>query len=789
MCRKSLLTITIVFLGLIVNAQNITGKIVTKDGAPAANVSVEVKELQKFSISDESGFFTIGNVKSGTYHVIVSSAGLRTQQQEVTVANRNTSVNFLLVENAGELEEVIVSSKKGLNNQPVSAGKVAIDPMDLPQSITVIGQTVIRDQQSQRLSDVIKNVNGVYLSTTRANTQESFSARGYAFSSTNMFKNGARVNSGTMPEMSSLEKVEVLKGSAAILYGNVAPGGIINMVTKQPKFYNGGEVSFRAGSFGLLKPSFDVFGPISNNLAFRVNGTYEKTDSYRDVVHSERFYINPSLLLKLGERTELLVQGDYLDHNFTPDFGIGSLDNTIIANVPRSNFVGTPWQYNKAKQTTATASLKHEFNNSWSINTTASYQQYKRDYYSTERVQAAANGDWARPLNKILSQEDYVLGNIDLVGKFKTGFAEHTLLTGVDADRYFTTSYTFNNPTIYDSINILNPTKYTPRTDIPAASKLTKLQTPINRVGAYIQDLVSLSAKLKLLVGVRWSLQEGVAATTTYLVKDSISKGKNTQATAFSPRLGLVYKPTENISAFASYSNSFSVNSGTDVFGNALQPSLIDQYEVGVKNDFAKGRFSVNLTLYKIINNNLAQTAQYAADGVTPNNNTALKELAGETTSDGVEVDINAQPVKGLSIIAGYSYNNMRYTHTKQAKGNYVEGERLVNTPAHTANSSIFYTLQKGNLKGLKIGAGAYYTGDRFGGWNNTQQQTQNYSRLIAVKGFTTVDISAGYTFKKVSLMAKVSNLFNTYNYYVHENYSINPIAPRQFISTVAFRF
>jgi iron complex outermembrane receptor protein len=670
----------------------------------------------------------------------------------------------------------------------VTIGKVPIDPMDLPLSITVIGQTVIRDQQSQRLSDVIKNVNGVYLATTRGSAQESFAARGYNFSNSNMFKNGSRVNSGVMPEMSSLEKVEVLKGSAAILYGNVAPGGIINMVTKQPKFEKGGEISLRGGNYGLIKPAVDIFGPINDKLAFRLNGTYENAQSFRDHVKSERFYINPSMLVKLGGHTQLIVQGDYLAHDFTPDFGIGSLADTAIAVVPRGHFVGTPWQYNRVRQTTASALLKHEFNKNWSVNTTASYQLYKRDYYSTERIQARANGDWRRPLNKIESQEDYVMGNIDLVGKFKTGKLEHTLLSGVDADRYFTTTYAFNNPLFYDSLNILDPTKYTARTDIPAASKVTRLETPINRVGAYVQDLVSINSHLKVLVGVRWSRQEAGAPTTSYLLKDSTNKGKGSLASAFSPRLGLVYRPLQHMSFFASYSNSFSLNNGTDIFSNALPPSIIDQYEAGIKNDFFGGKLSANLTFYRIINNNLAQTAPLDKNG-NPNNNTAFKELAGETTSDGIELDINASPIKGMIILAGYSYNNMRFTNTKDAKGNYIEGERLVNTPAHTANTSVFYTIQKGSLKGVKIGAAAFYTGERFGGWNNTQQQTQAFSRLIRVNGFSTVDISAGYTLKKISLMAKLSNLFNTYNYYVHENYSINPIAPRQLIGTLAYRF
>ena len=191
----------------------------------------------------------------------------------------------------------------------------------------------MEDQQVQRLSDVMKNVNGVYLSTARGSTQETFSARGYGLGSNNLFKNGSRVNTGVMPEMSSLERVEVLKGSAAILYGNVAPGGIVNMITKQPRFNWGGEVSMRAGSYDLYKPTVDIYGPISKNVAFRVNGTYEKANSFRDVVHSERYYFNPSFLFKLGKNTELTVQGDYLSHDFTPDFGIGSLDNTKMPDV------------------------------------------------------------------------------------------------------------------------------------------------------------------------------------------------------------------------------------------------------------------------------------------------------------------------------------------------------------------------------------------------------------------------------------------------------------------------
>ncbi|WP_276503101.1 TonB-dependent receptor [Terrimonas pollutisoli] len=790
------------FLTLSANAQNghLQGFIKTSDGKPAAEVYVQLKETRKGTISKADGSYQLSNIPEGKYTIIVSFVGLQAIQKPVVVTSGTTNnLDFSLVENETQLAEIVVTANRSMNERPASIGKLPIKPMDLPQAVVTVGESVIKNQQAQRLSDVIKNVNGVYLGTARASTQEAFYARGYSFSSTNMFKNGSRVNSGAMPEVSSLESVEILKGGAAILYGNVAPGGVLNMVTKKPKFELGGEVSLRAGSYNLFKPTFDIYGPISNKVAYRVNGTFESADSYRDQVSSKRYYVNPSLLFKLGNKTELIVEGDYLKHEFTPDFGIGSLNDSTkgtrpssVPDVPRSRFMGTPWQYNTTDQSTASVTLNHSFNTNWKLNTVVSYQQFKRDYYAVERIQALYTplGDWARPLGRVDTKEKYFTGQVNLNGNFKTGKVEHILLAGVDADRYMTNTYNYDiQGKIYDTINILDPNKYTPRTDIPVATRLTFVETPVNRFGAYVQDLISLSPKIKLLAGVRWSLQESPAATTTYLQKnDSIAKGKFASANAFSPRFGLVYRFKPNVSFFASYSNSFSVNTGLDIYNNVLPPSIIDQYELGVKNIFLDGRLTVNLTAYKIINNNLAQTAQFDKDG-NLNSNSNLKELTGQTTSNGVELDVMANFMKGLSVMAGYSYNNMEYTKTPGNKGSYREGERLVNSPAHTANASVFYTFSHGALNRLKLGAAVYYAGDRFGGWNNTIEQSQNYSRLIPVDGFTTIDISAGYSIKRFSLLAKLSNLTNTYNYYVHENYSINPIAPRQLIATVAYKF
>jgi iron complex outermembrane receptor protein len=776
----------------------ISGTVLTTDGEPASYVLVALKETQSTTYTDEQGDFHFLNLAEGKYTLQISTTGLKPLQRIVQLQkNQTTSLRIVLDEDAKQLSEVVIRSGRPLNNKPVSIGKIALDPMDVPQSLTVVGQGLIREQQAQRLSDVIKNVNGVYVTSTRGSVQESFGARGYSFGSTNLFKNGARINAGAMPEMSSLEKVEVLKGSAAILYGQVAPGGIVNMVTKQPKFNEGGEVSMRVGSYDLYKPAVDFYGPLSSVIAYRINGTYESAGSFRDKVNSTRYYVNPSVLFKLNDRTEILAEGDYLYHRFTPDFGIGTINNTKIPDVPRNRFMGTGWQYNKTNQATATITLNHKFNAAWKLNSSLSYQRYKRDYYAVERVQASANGDWTRPLGKILTTEDYFTSQVNLIGKFATGSLEHNVLIGVDGDHDLVVNNDFSFPAVaglpagsYDKINILDPGKYVQRTDVPTATNTRERKALLNRFGTYAQDLVKLSSKVNLLAGLRWSYVETAGIDSTNRLTGAKTKGKSRYDAALSPRVGLVYKPFGTTSFFASYSASFNVNTGQDVQGKPLAPSLIDQYEAGVKNEFWNGRLSANVTAYRILNNNLAQTAPYLTDG-TPNNNTNIKMLTGETASDGVEIDLAGQPVWGLQVTAGYSYNFTRYTKTDSTVGSFKTGEQLVGNPAHTANASAFYTFGGHRLKGLKAGFVVAYTGSRFSGWNTDVASTNPVTyrnRIFSVDGFTTIDVSLGYALKKVSLLAKVSNVTNTLNYYVHENYSVNPIPPTQFVATVTYK-
>jgi len=306
---------------------------------------------------------------------------------------------------------------------------------------------------------------------------------------------------------------------------------------------------------------------------------------------------------------------------------------------------------------------------------------------------------------------------------------------------------------------------------------------------------MSLTDHFKLFVGIRYSYQATVQTTIDSLATATRPASKTKGATptttynVFSPKAGLVYEPTANTSFYASYSNSFTTNTGVDVYGNLLPASVIDQYEMGAKNTFLNGKFSATVSLYRIINSNLAQQAAYLADGVTPNTNSNIKTLSGETTSDGMEVGLNGTLSKNFYFITGYSYNRTRYTHSSGGKGSNIDGEKLVNAPSGTGNASVFYVFSNSRLKGFKIGASGFYTGSRFGGYNNTVGQAVSGSRMVALTGFTTIDLSAGYTYNKVSLQCKLSNIFNTINYLVHDNYSITPIGPRALMVTASYKF
>lgn len=799
----------VLFFTIKVNAQNtgtIKGTVVTSNETPIENVTVSSTESGFKVTTNAQGEFTVTNVQTGKITLVLTHVGYTTSSVTVTVKQQGVTVmpKVYLTEVANEISEVIVSGS--VITKTLATGKAGIKPIDLPQSIQVISGKTLEQQQSIRMSDVVKNVNGVYVGSARGGAQESFWSRGYDMSANNMFKNGFRVNSGSMPEVASLHQVEALKGSSALLFGNVAPGGIINMVTKTPSFVKGGSVAFQTGSYDYYKPIIDFYGPLNKSIAYRFVGSYEKAQSFRDVVERERIYVNPSFLFKIGSRTDILVQGDYLKDNWTPDFGTGVIGKKLV-DIPRNAYLGANWSNGLTTQATVNASVNHKISKSWRFSSNSSFQDYTRKSEGTERIQPEANGNFKRPLGKNKNTELIAGQQFNFQGTFNTGSIKHQLSTGVDWDYTFGQAYTYVfDRANYDPssviVNIYDPSTYQLQYDIPGSRNTKIVRTETNRFGVYAQDLISFTEKIKVLAGIRWSWQEAQATnygTSTVAPDEDTNPKKDPKRLdrAFSPKVGIVYQPVKNMSLFASYANSFTPNTGTDIYGSTLEASIIDQYEVGVKKDFWSGVLTTNVTLYQITNSNFAQMAPFLADGTVNNTDTTKKILSGETTSKGVEVDVAVKPIEGLSVLVGYSYNDMRFTKVlgEWIPGSFVKGDRVARTPQHTANASFFYTVPNGMLKGFSFGSIANYIGDRIGGWNNdyiyntTTNQVEFRDREIPVEGYVTVDVSAGYEWKQFSLLCRLSNITNELNYTVHENYSINPIAPRQFMATVKYKF
>ena len=712
-----------------------------------------------------------------------------------------------------QIEDINLHKTGNPNKAKPLSTKSNLTVMETPQPIAIVTHEIIEQQQAKQLSDVLQNVNGIYVTSSRGNSQDSFGGRGFSLGNDNIFKNGARINSGVFPEVSGLERVEVLKGANAMLYGNTAAGGIINMVTKKPRFQTGGSFSLSGGSWNTYKPTFDIYGPISKSAAFRLNAAYETADSFRDGVSSEKIYFNPSLLFNIGKKSQLIVEGDYLINNFTPDFGIGAITNkdgsySMNNLLPRNAFLGANWQYQDVRQTSTNITFNHQISNNWSLNVITSYQNYTKDYFSTERVQWEYDKNnrlnWKRPLNKTYNEQNYTSFQANVNGEFNTGKINHKVLIGADSDYSAADSYTYFNPSnnktygtgyIYgtgggNGALYLDDVATWSSGSIPASATQDRNRIRTRRVGVYVQDFISLTKEFKVLAGLRWSYIQNMPTINTNFRTNTkkLVDNSSTSDQALSPKVGLVYIPNDNLSLFATYTNSFSANTGYDINRSTLKPTTIDQYEVGVKKNLWNNAIAVNLSAYQILYKNYYQTAELTAGG-QPNSDPNMKEFAGKMRSRGVELDITGNPSKNLSLIGGISYNNSVYLETPDTFG-YVEKQRIVRTPATTANLSAFYTLPK-YIKGLKVGASFYYIGERLAGWNDTKATNNSrngVSRIFTLKDYTTLALSLGYDWKKFSIQAKVNNLFDTVNYNVHENYSVNPIAPRNYYFTLTYR-
>ena len=680
-----------------------------------------------------------------------------------------------------KLDEVVVS---GSVLKAAIISKNGLKEMDLPQAISILDNKILARQQIANFTDILKNVNGIYISGTAGGYQEEIASRGSNISSTNTFKNGIRFFSGMKMELSGVEKVEILKGNTAIEYGNVAPGGVLNLVTKKPKFNFGGSLNFTLASFEKYKPQFDIYGALNKKktIAARLNGSYEKANSFRNNVQSNSVYFNPSILFKLSKKSIILVEGDYNKSNTTPDFGAGIVNYTI-ADIPRERFVGVSWGNYKAKQTFVSTKYTRKINENTSVNILTAYRNYNTDLFANARPNSSgsvvlASGLWKRNIQKTTIAENYFIQQIDFNTYKKTGSLSHQILIGLDAEQFKTNTTVFNAKLGYDQINIFNDYKNVTESTIPLLTENTLTKNPVNRFGAYIQDLISFPKFVKILVGARYNIIKSNSDVFTYANNTTVNT--ETKTNPFSPKIGIVLQPSKKITLFTSYSNSFALNTGIDIAGNALNPSIINQVEIGIKNKLYNGKLQLNATVYEITNSNLAQVSL-----VNNNTNSNVKELAGKTKSKGLEIDAIYKPKQYLAILLGYSFNETKFKESNI----FIIGSELKYNPKNTANLSANYNFEKGKLKNLNIGFISQYFGTRYAGRSTRLTVNNDAYRLIKLDDYVLLDFTLSYKYENWSINGKYANILNELNYNIHDDNSLNPIAPSNFSVQVGINF
>ncbi|MDM9382159.1 TonB-dependent siderophore receptor [Chlorogloeopsis sp. ULAP01] len=635
------------------------------------------------------------------------------------------------------IELVVTGEQDGYRVRDSSTATKTDTPLrDIPQSIQVVPQQVLRDQQVNRLEDALRNVSGITPATGIYGLLNTFNIRGFSTAEGNILRDGLRdSNSGGIIELPNIERVEVLRGPASVLYGYGNPGGTINLVTKQPlrePFYF---IDATIGNYDFYRGAIDLSGPLNNskNVLYRLNAAYTSSGSFIDFFDSDYLGISPILNFAIGKRTNLTLEGEYVDTNNEWYAGVPAI-GTVLPNsngeIPRTRNYGEPSDYIDQSVSRIGYRLEHQFSDNWSLRN--AFRVTFIRYTDNITIPISLRSD-NRTLNRLYREydtgnfDDYVL-TTDLVGKFSTGSIEHQLLVGVDLGRYSTRIAI--NSAAAAPLDLFDPVYNRPLLNpLTRSSDLNNIR---DSLGIYVQDQVTLAENLKLLLGLRFDAFE---QRNENLLRDTKI---NQSGDAFSPRLGIVYQPLPPISLYASYARSFTPTIGNAFDGSVFQPERGTQYEVGVKADL-NDQLSATLAFYNLTRSNVLTT-----DPLNP----GFSIQRGEQRSRGIELNVGGEILPGWNIFAGYAYTDAQITKDEDDR---LADNLLNNVPEHAFNLWTTYQIQKGDLQGLGFGLGFFFVGERQGDLANT----------FEVPSYLRTDVAIFYTREQFRVALNFKNLFD----------------------------
>ncbi|MBC1225152.1 TonB-dependent siderophore receptor [Nostoc sp. UCD121] len=669
------------------------------------------------------------------------------------------------------IELVVTGEQDGYRIPTASTATKTDTPLrDVPQAIQIIPQQALKDQQVRRLNEALKNAPGVIADNSERSAFEGFTIRG--FSNRNIIRNGLRDDTSITTNINTenIEQIEVLRGPASVLFGQGGAGGTINIVTKKPQSTPSYSLEGTIGSFDTYGGSIDFTGPLNNDRTFlyRLNASVSTTDTFIDFFERERYFIAPSFTWLMGKNTELTLEAEYSDQKQPNDRGLPAV-GTVLPNpngkLPINRFIGEPFDEidkNNRQSLRIGYNFDHRFNEDWQL----------RNNFNFSYLSAAQNSLFPSNLledNRTLerglyvakfAQQTYSL-DTNVVGNFKTGRIDHKVLFGIDLSRDISYQEGRNFLQELDPIDIFNPI-YRRESAGAVIEEFADAPTISQGLGFYLQDQISLSDNFKLVLGGRFDI------VTQELENNQGETTSSQQDEAFSPRIGIVYQPSQAVSLYANYSRSFQQVTGTNLDNRLFEPERGTQYEVGMKVDWTNN-LSSTLALYQITRSNVLTT-----DLRDPSGNSSIQ--TGEQRSRGIELDITGEIAPGWKIIGGYAYTDAQITEDN----NLPVGNRINNVPEHAFSLWSTYEIQQGNLQGLGFGLGLFYVGERQGDLDNS----------FSLPSYLRTDVALFYRINNFRAALNLQNLFDNEYFETGESVlRVYPGAPRTVKFTLGWQF
>ena len=607
---------------------------------------------------------------------------------------------------------------------------------ETPQSISVVSKDVVEDIGATRLQDALDYAGGV----GRANNfggqgLTTFTVRG--FTTGEFYRNGFPINRGypNMPDANTIERLEVLRGPATMLYGRGDPGGTFNVVSKQPLAEPTVTLGSQLDDQGMQRATLDASGPLDEQgrLAYRLNVVGEGGETFRDHVETERYGVTPVITWQATDDTKVIFEGDFMRNNHPLDRGLTRFTNQK-GTASRDTFWGDK-DVGKLHNDNNMAQLRfeHLLNDNWTLGGGFQWLDGTLQGNAIEANSLAADG---HTLNRNFNYRKLEWtdkdAQLNLTGHFSTGAFDHTLLTGVEFEDYDYKSIIQRSSAAYTS-DVFNPVYGKPRPAL--TSTPTHDKENLKTYSAFIQDQVALTERLKVLAGARFERFEHEYETY-------VAGGKNWKASdnSVTPRVGAIYDLTDTLAIYADAARSFKPNTGASSGGVGFEPEKGKSYEMGIKWEGLDRQLSVDAAIYQIDKKNVLTT-----DPLDPNS----KVAAGQVRSRGFDLNVAGNLTPEWRVIGGYAYVDAEVT-----KDNTIRvGSRLANIPRNSFSLLNVYEFQDGSLKGLGLGAGAKYVDERVGQTSNTP---------FSMDAYTVVDLLSYYKVNdKVRLNLDVKNLFN----------------------------